>query len=125
MKDLIRSFCKEQEIEEDMQNVIKKLPELNRPPFKSILLEMIEDYNVKKDDLYSNNKEFFKFLKFRNILVHKGKIENDIDFQICTEKLQIFVERLLLRILNWPAKNGSSADNHSNLDALDSDHIYR
>ncbi|MFW6026870.1 MAG: hypothetical protein ACOCRX_11060, partial [Candidatus Woesearchaeota archaeon] len=126
MKDLIRSFSSNKDINnEKMKNVIRKLPELNRPPFKKVLLEMIKNYNLNISDIYENNKEFFKFLKYRNVLIHSGEIKNEIDFQICAEKLQIVVERLLLRLLNWPTDKGSCADNPTNIDYLDSDYFYR
>jgi hypothetical protein len=108
IKPIILKFCDEEGVEKDL--VLKKLPELQRVPIKENLERLIEKYEIYTDDLYPVSKEKFKFIKMRNNLIHKGKISDYYEFFKDKRKLQILVERIILRILGWEKR--SYADIH-------------
>jgi hypothetical protein len=84
-----------------------KLPELNRPSLRTILLDhLFPKYNVSWQDLYPNGSDF-TLIKTRDQLFHSSA-ETNIELLIKElHRLQAIVERVLLSMLGWSQHNNS------------------
>jgi hypothetical protein len=84
----------------------EKLVELNRPDFRRVLLAMASEYGVTWEDLYpndpSNQDPLSDFISVRQRLLHGASVIRDGRIAMEIERLQIFLDRLLLRMLDWP-----------------------
>ena len=84
----------------------KKILELNRPSFESILLKYIDNYSVEIQDVWPlvNSDKGLLLLKIRNRLIHGDSFKNyQLDsLALATAHLKIIVERMILSQLNYP-----------------------
>jgi len=86
--------------------VYEKISELNRPSFSSILEKFCDDYELNLIDLWTliNKKGQVSLSHIRNKLIHGDtfKASQHKSLIIAQEHLRIIVERMILRILDWP-----------------------
>lgn len=127
IKETIEIFTTSHDIDKTkIEEINEKVCEINRKSFKKIFIIMIDDYGIKWNDLYDNENELCKFILYRNKLIHMGKIDgNDYrKFQIYTEKLQVVVERFLLKLLNWSEDKYSMAYNDELIKMIDEKYFF-
>ena len=84
---------------EAASQIKERLAELNRPTFARVLQRLLEHYNVEWKDLYPEQAKL-TVIKARNAVIHALEHDDTDLFKEC-ERLQIILERLLLRILQW------------------------
>lgn len=82
----------------DSDNIIAKIIELNRPPIKFVVHHMLKKYKVTWDDLYPDGN--IKFFNIRNKLIHSTKHPKNANITIELMKMQMLMNRLLIKILN-------------------------
>ncbi len=86
--------------------VYEKISELNRPSFNSILEKFCGDYNLDLSDLWplANSHNKISLSQIRNKLIHGDtfKAVQHKSLIIALEHLNIIVERMILKILEWP-----------------------
>jgi len=89
-----------------LEAVLEKVPELRRPPLKTILQKHVARLNVRTDDLWASHERFeegiSEALKQRNSLLHTGSVESPEEASGNLGRVRIFVERLFLRTIGCP-----------------------
>ena len=84
----------------------KKILELNRPTFESILSKYVDTYSIDIQDVWPlvNSDKGLSLLKIRNKLIHGDSFKNyQLDsLALATAHLKIIVERMVLSQLDWP-----------------------
>ena len=106
----------EKDINTDIVSYItEKISDLRRPTFRAILTDLIEGLEIKIDDL--ENEKIYDFIKYRDDLIHKGKIKNDDGEQLWIERdrLRLLVARIILRILEFPVSLHAYPDRPINI----------
>lgn len=85
-----------------LNNLLESLNGIKNPSFRLILSDLFSNLNINISDLEPS--KIFNFISFRNELFHKGKIKDKDDEQLIIEKdrLQILIERIMLRIFDYP-----------------------
>ncbi len=99
----INIFATDNELDSfKVNNIIKKLPDLKRPSFKVLLKHMLNNLNVRINDLGDN--DVFDFVPIRHELLHSGKVKGGDYMQLIIErnKLRPLIGRIILRILEYP-----------------------
>lgn len=80
----------------------KKIPDLNRYSFASLLEQLLKKYNVEWKDLYpSEHNDRIHFIQTRNEMFHSSTSIAPEQIARECERLKITVQRLLLAILGW------------------------
>ena len=101
LKSKLSEIITEEGLEKITAGKIKmKLPELNRPPLRTVLDVIFKRYDIPWDDLYPEGSDL-SIVKTRNALFHTSE---DMDLTLLvkeTERLKIVLARILLRMLGW------------------------
>jgi hypothetical protein len=90
--------------ETQRQMVEQKLIELNRPNFRDVLEHLASEYGVTWKDLYPSGDPPDKaadFVAVRNKLFHGAQAVSDHRLLAEINRLQLFLDRLFLRMLGW------------------------
>lgn len=85
---------------EAISKMIEKLPDLNRPPFRAVLDDLMAAYFVEWKDLYPEGEKL-SFINTRDKLFHSSK---EVDIETLSKemvRLKSLVERLIFRMLGW------------------------
>ncbi len=83
-----------------MEEIIKKLSELNRFSISTIIRELCLSYDILMESLYPNNTKITLF-ETRNQLIHESS-NIDIEFLLKEYyRLRLIIEMLILKIMNW------------------------
>jgi hypothetical protein len=99
--ELVDNCLKRKEIKE-------KIPELQRPSMKSMLLRILRYYEVNWEDLYPKGQEL-TIVNTRHQLFHSS-VEVDIDtLMVERYRLQYLLERLVLSMLKWTEHSTAQA----------------
>lgn len=85
---------------EILDRMKKKIPELNRPTFRFVLEKLLSSYDIDWKDLQPPNHPF-TMINTRGELFHSSKELNLDRLARDRHRLQIIIERLLLRLLGW------------------------
>lgn len=99
----IKEYAADNNIDLDIiRYIIEKLSDLRHPTFKSIIVDLITELKVRISDL--EGQKIYDFKPFRDELFHKGKIKEDDyeQFEIEKDRLRLLIERIILRILEFP-----------------------
>lgn len=95
-KDKNEDMC----IQIKKEKIIEKLPELNRPTFRSLLFELFENLKINKKSFYPENGEF-TLIKTRNELFHT-KVEPEMEMFVKENiRARSILENLILKLLGW------------------------
>ena len=82
------------------KKIIEKLPELNRPAFKSLLFELFENLKIDNKSFYPKNGAF-TLIKTRDKLFHT-KVEPEMEmFEKENIRARSILENLILKLLGW------------------------
>ncbi len=102
LKESIKSIVNENvKSDESKKKIIEKISELNRSSLKSILDHMFKKYSIDNSDLYPTGSNF-KLIETRNTLFHTS-VELDFKYLVKeTFRLDVVLQRIILRLLNWP-----------------------
>jgi hypothetical protein len=84
-----------------------KLPELNRPRFKSSLRDFYDFYEIGYSDLFPD----FEFVKIRDKIVHTGLAEEHLKDHENYDKLVALLQRTILGMLNYTGEFFDRSDN--------------
>ena len=83
-----------------LERMIQKLPDLNRPTLKSVIMDLLNEFNVIWTDIYPISSDF-SLISTRDKLVHSiEKIKIDNLFKEVM-RLEILLIRLILSMLGW------------------------
>jgi len=88
--------------------VRQKRGEFRRPTFATLLSALAHSYEVRLDDIGCAAFAFAKLI--RNKLFHGRAVEPTQELLLERDRLVCFLERLLLRALDWTEKRGSTVD---------------
>jgi len=92
---------------EKKEMLFSKIPELNRKPFKEVLIRFLESINF---DVEKENDNIKYFIKSRNALVHKGQFFYDTyDGSDCKYKSKFeeytfiinFIDKVILKLIGY------------------------
>lgn len=87
--------------------LFSKIPELNRKPFKEILIRFLESINF---DVEKENDNIKCFIKSRNALVHRGQFfydiynESDCKYKSSFEEFTFiinFIDKVILKLIGY------------------------
>ena len=93
----------------NVEDIKEKLPELGRRPLWSILRELLSTYDVEWRDVYPEGTDKPTFIAVRNKLLHTAEEVDLGDLFYETERLQVVLERLLLKLLGWEDTFGAAS----------------
>jgi len=86
-----------------------KIPELNRPSLRFVLESLFKRYNIDWRDIYPPGSDF-TLIKTRDELFHSSR-ELNIDVLVKElYRLQVLIQQLLLRMLDWVDLSHSPTD---------------
>lgn len=102
IKSLLSKIITDKSSSSDVACKMKdKLPELNRPSLRNVLGSLFKRYSITWKDIYPSGNDF-TLVKTRDVLFHSSTgINEDLLFKEYY-RLRIIIDRLLLRILDWP-----------------------
>jgi hypothetical protein len=91
---------------EQLESALEKVSELRRPPLKTVIQHHVTRLKVRVDDLWASHESFEKgiagALTQRNNLLLAGKIESPEEALGNLWRIRIFVERFILRAIEFP-----------------------
>lgn len=106
IRELIRNHQGVREKGEHISEMLKKkVPELNRPPYQSVLAGACQQWSVKVDDLWprqGSEEQRFGFVPIRDKLIHTGQIDDWTLFLQELWKIERFVTRLFAGVFGLP-----------------------
>ncbi|HJY80073.1 MAG TPA: hypothetical protein VKK81_03195 [Candidatus Binatia bacterium] len=108
-KDIRRVIRDHQAVQQKSERVSemlsKKVPELNRPSYQSVLAAACQQWSVKVDDLWprqGDQEQHFGFVPIRDKLIHTGQIDDWTLFFQELWKIERFVTRLFAGVFGLP-----------------------
>lgn len=91
----------EENIDTAVQNIKAKIPDLNHPPLRGVLENLLSTYQIDWKELYPLSQEKLSIINTRDRLFHTSEEREGMFFLKETDRLQALVGRLLLRMLGW------------------------
>lgn len=110
ISDLLANIFREKTLDTAiLENMILKIPELQRKPFETTLKALLDDIRLKIE-----GENLKTFIKIRNSLVHNLAFRNDIHLDSVQQYLFIigFLDKTILKILSYSGEIIDISNNH-------------